>query len=67
MRTHASASIKLYAWEYAFIRRILHVRNDLELKMLRKIGIATAMNTTLWGGIPCTYYSSQRFPFLTVH
>ncbi|KAN0098013.1 P-loop containing nucleoside triphosphate hydrolase protein [Tylopilus felleus] len=45
-------SIKLYAWEYAFIRRILHVRNDLELKMLRKIGIATAMNTTLWGGIP---------------
>ncbi|KAI9460421.1 P-loop containing nucleoside triphosphate hydrolase protein [Boletus coccyginus] len=45
-------SIKLYAWEYAFIRRILHVRNDLELKMLRKIGITTAMNTTLWGGIP---------------
>ncbi|KAG8218162.1 P-loop containing nucleoside triphosphate hydrolase protein [Butyriboletus roseoflavus] len=45
-------SIKLYAWEYAFIRRVLYVRNDLELKMLRKIGIATAMNTTLWGGIP---------------
>ncbi|KAF8548045.1 P-loop containing nucleoside triphosphate hydrolase protein [Imleria badia] len=45
-------SIKLYAWEYAFIRRVLHVRNDLELRMLRKIGIATAMNTTLWGGIP---------------
>lgn len=45
-------SIKLYAWEYAFMRRILHVRNDLELKMLKKIGIATAMNNTLWGGIP---------------
>ncbi|KAH0839445.1 P-loop containing nucleoside triphosphate hydrolase protein [Lanmaoa asiatica] len=45
-------SIKLYAWEYAFIRRVLHVRNDLELRLLRKIGIATAMNTTLWGGIP---------------
>ncbi|KAF8844780.1 P-loop containing nucleoside triphosphate hydrolase protein [Paxillus ammoniavirescens] len=45
-------SIKLYAWEYAFIRRVLHVRNDLELKMLRKIGIVTALNTTLWGGIP---------------
>ncbi|KAG1888634.1 ABC transporter type 1, transmembrane domain-containing protein [Suillus subluteus] len=45
-------SIKLYAWEYAFIRRILHVRNDLELKMLKKIGIVTALNTTLWGGIP---------------
>ncbi|KAG6375249.1 ABC transporter type 1, transmembrane domain-containing protein [Boletus reticuloceps] len=45
-------SIKLYAWEYAFIRRVLHVRNDLELRMLRKIGIVMSMNTTLWGGIP---------------
>ncbi|OJA12951.1 hypothetical protein AZE42_07484 [Rhizopogon vesiculosus] len=45
-------SIKLYAWEYAFIRRVLHVRNDLELRMLKKIGIVTALNTTLWGGIP---------------
>ncbi|KAG2056246.1 multidrug resistance-associated ABC transporter [Suillus hirtellus] len=45
-------SIKLYAWEYAFIRRVLHVRNDLELKMLKKIGIVTALNATLWGGIP---------------
>ncbi|KIJ07132.1 hypothetical protein PAXINDRAFT_182550 [Paxillus involutus ATCC 200175] len=45
-------SIKVYAWEYAFIRRVLHVRNDLELKMLRKIGIVTALNTTLWSGIP---------------
>ena len=34
-------SIKLYAWENAFIRRILEVRNQQELKMLRKIGIAT--------------------------
>ncbi|KIJ59434.1 hypothetical protein HYDPIDRAFT_118534 [Hydnomerulius pinastri MD-312] len=45
-------SIKLYAWEYAFIRRVLHVRNDMELKLLKKIGIVTALNTTLWGGIP---------------
>jgi ATP-binding cassette subfamily C (CFTR/MRP) protein 1 len=36
-----SCSIKLYAWEYAFVRRVLHVRNDLELKMLKKIGIVT--------------------------
>ncbi|KAI6099033.1 hypothetical protein F5141DRAFT_1144217 [Pisolithus sp. B1] len=45
-------SIKLYAWEYAFMRRILHVRNDLELRMMRKIGIVSALNNTLWGGIP---------------
>lgn len=34
-----SCSIELY--EYAFIRHVLHVRNDLELKMLKKIGIVT--------------------------
>jgi ABC-type bacteriocin/lantibiotic exporter with double-glycine peptidase domain len=34
-------SVKLYAWEPAFLKRILGVRNDQELKMLRKIGIAT--------------------------
>ncbi|KAI0272641.1 hypothetical protein BC834DRAFT_840866 [Gloeopeniophorella convolvens] len=45
-------SIKLYAWENAFLRRVLFVRNEEELKMLRKIGIFTALNTTLWSGIP---------------
>ncbi|KAJ3500325.1 hypothetical protein NLJ89_g9851 [Agrocybe chaxingu] len=45
-------SIKLYAWEYSFIRKIMDVRNNQELKMLRKIGIVTAANTALWSGIP---------------
>ncbi|KAH9924719.1 metal resistance protein YCF1 [Fomitopsis serialis] len=45
-------SIKLYAWENAFIRWIMQVRNEQELKMLRKIGIVTSLNTSLWGGIP---------------
>ncbi|KAF8271622.1 metal resistance protein YCF1 [Lactarius quietus] len=45
-------SIKLYAWEHAFLRRILFVRNEQELKMLKKIGIFSAMNATLWSGIP---------------
>lgn len=34
-------SIKLYAWENAFIRKILFVRNEEEMKMLRKIGVVT--------------------------
>lgn len=38
-------SIKLYAWENAFIRKILFVRNEQELKMLRKIGIVTVCQT----------------------
>ncbi|CAA7267383.1 unnamed protein product [Cyclocybe aegerita] len=45
-------SIKLYAWEYSFIRKIMDVRNNQELKMLRKIGVVTAANTALWSGIP---------------
>ncbi|TCD67602.1 hypothetical protein EIP91_012232 [Steccherinum ochraceum] len=45
-------SIKLYAWENAFIRKILTVRNDKELAMLRKIGVATSLNGSLWTGIP---------------
>jgi ATP-binding cassette subfamily C (CFTR/MRP) protein 1 len=34
-------SIKLYAWEYSFIRRILEIRNNQELRTLKKIGILT--------------------------
>ncbi|KAF9473354.1 multidrug resistance-associated ABC transporter [Pholiota conissans] len=45
-------SIKLYAWEYSFIRKIAEVRNNQELKMLKKIGIVTSWNMALWSGIP---------------
>ncbi|EAU90288.2 metal resistance protein YCF1 [Coprinopsis cinerea okayama7 len=45
-------SIKLYAWENTFIRRVLETRNEHELKMLRKIGIVTSLNSLLWSGIP---------------
>ncbi|KAG6828729.1 hypothetical protein H0H92_006917 [Tricholoma furcatifolium] len=45
-------SIKLYAWEYSFVRRILETRNNHEMKVLRKVGIVTAVNTSLWTGIP---------------
>lgn len=34
-------SIKLYAWEFAFMRKILVARNEHELKNLRKIGLVT--------------------------
>ncbi|KIK60287.1 hypothetical protein GYMLUDRAFT_73760 [Collybiopsis luxurians FD-317 M1] len=45
-------SIKLYGWEFAFLRKILQVRNEQELVMLRKLGIVTSLNQMLWGGIP---------------
>ncbi|KAJ7248513.1 P-loop containing nucleoside triphosphate hydrolase protein [Mycena rebaudengoi] len=45
-------SIKLYAWEPAFVRKILAVRNDKELRVLRKIGLLQSANNTLWSGVP---------------
>jgi len=61
-------TIKLYAWENTFIRRISEVRNNQELKILRKIGFVAvnlsfsalqftywfsqAGNLALWSGIP---------------
>jgi len=44
-------SIKLYAWEHAFLRRVLFVRNEEELKMLRKIGICTVRICQLMGSL----------------
>ncbi|RKP10579.1 multi drug resistance-associated protein MRP [Thamnocephalis sphaerospora] len=35
--------IKLYAWERSFLKKIFHVRNDLELKTLQKYGVGNAM------------------------
>ncbi|KAJ7583390.1 ABC transporter type 1, transmembrane domain-containing protein [Mycena floridula] len=45
-------SIKLYAWEFAFVRKILQVRNEQEMKMLKKIGVTQSLNNMLWSGIP---------------
>ncbi|PVG00760.1 putative YCF1-vacuolar ABC transporter [Serendipita vermifera] len=45
-------SIKLYAWENFFIAKILQVRNEQELRLLRKIGIANSVGMMFWGTIP---------------
>lgn len=45
-------TIKLYAWEPAFIKKLLHVRNDRELKMLRKIGVLNAISNFTWSTAP---------------
>lgn len=40
-------SIKLYAWEKAFSQKVLEVRNDEELVMIRKIGIVNVSDASL--------------------
>ncbi|KAG8872786.1 hypothetical protein FRC20_009062 [Serendipita sp. 405] len=44
--------IKLYAWERFFIAKILQVRNEQELMLLRKIGVTNAIGMMFWGTIP---------------
>ncbi|KIV91179.1 hypothetical protein, variant [Exophiala mesophila] len=45
-------SIKLYAWGSAFTEKLSHVRNDLELNNLRKIGAAQSFATFTWSSTP---------------
>lgn len=45
-------SIKLYAWGSAFMTKLNYVRNDLELKTLRKIGATQAIANFTWSSTP---------------
>ncbi|TVY68636.1 Metal resistance protein [Lachnellula suecica] len=45
-------SIKLYAWGSAFMQKLNYVRNDQELKTLRKIGAAQAVANFTWSTTP---------------
>ncbi|KAI5868128.1 ABC transporter type 1, transmembrane domain-containing protein [Durotheca rogersii] len=45
-------SIKLYAWSAAFMNKLNYVRNDLELKNLRKIGAGQAFANFTWSTTP---------------
>ncbi|KAI8342382.1 multi drug resistance-associated protein MRP [Chlamydoabsidia padenii] len=44
--------IKLYAWESPFFDKINFIRNDLELVMLKKIGVLSAVQNFTWTSIP---------------
>lgn len=45
-------SIKLYAWEKAFSEKVLDVRNNEELKLIRKIGITNSLSQFFWASTP---------------
>ncbi|BFZ59390.1 ATP-binding cassette glutathione S-conjugate transporter ycf1 [Saitoella coloradoensis] len=45
-------SIKLYAWEPAFMQKLREVRNDRELKNLKKIGVINACSNFTWACAP---------------
>lgn len=45
-------SIKLYGWEGAFAEKVFDARNNLELRMLRKIGIVQSISNFFWQAVP---------------
>ncbi|RKF62208.1 Metal resistance protein YCF1 [Erysiphe neolycopersici] len=45
-------SIKLYAWGNAFMQKLHYIRNDQELKTLRKIGAASSVANFTWSTTP---------------
>lgn len=45
-------SLKLYGWENAFVSKLSHIRNDLELVTLKNIGTYTAASVFLWQTAP---------------
>lgn len=45
-------SIKLYGWEKAFSEKVLDVRNNRELDMIRRIGILNAFSFFFWSSTP---------------
>ena len=49
---NAIKSIKLYAWEEPMMARLNHVRNDMELKNFRKIGIVSNLIYFAWNCVP---------------
>ncbi|KAL2164206.1 hypothetical protein VTH06DRAFT_3422 [Thermothelomyces fergusii] len=53
-------SIKLYAWGTAFMNKLNYIRNDQELKNLRRIGAGQAVANFTWSSTPflvscCTF------------
>ncbi|KAF2715200.1 multidrug resistance-associated protein 1 [Pleomassaria siparia CBS 279.74] len=66
-------SIKLYAWTTAFINKLNYIRNDQELKTLRKIGATQAFSNFTWSTTPflvsCstfgTFVLTQHTPLTT--
>lgn len=60
-------SIKLYAWNTAFMNKLNHVRNDLELNTLRKIGATQSVANFTWSSTPFLVSCSTFAVFVLVN
>lgn len=60
-------SIKLYAWGAAFMNKLNYIRNDQELKNLRKIGAGQAIANFTWTTTPFLVSCSTFAVFVLTH
>lgn len=60
-------SIKLYAWNTAFMNKLSHIRNDLELNTLRKIGATSSVANFTWSSTPFLVSCSTFSVFVLVN
>ncbi|SMN22850.1 similar to Saccharomyces cerevisiae YLL015W BPT1 ABC type transmembrane transporter of MRP/CFTR family [Maudiozyma saulgeensis] len=60
-------SIKFYAWEKPMLEKLNHVRNDQELKNLKKIGIASSLIYFAWNCVPLMVTCSSFLIFSYVN
>ncbi|GJN87677.1 hypothetical protein Rhopal_000632-T1 [Rhodotorula paludigena] len=59
-------SIKLYAWEDSFAQRLFDVRNNKELRMLKRMGYLSASSNFLWSFTPFAVAFSTFALFSTI-
>ncbi|KAK3375086.1 ABC transporter type 1, transmembrane domain-containing protein [Podospora didyma] len=60
-------SIKLYAWGAAFMNKLNFIRNDQELKNLRRIGAGQAVANFTWSTTPFLVSCSTFAVFVLTH
>lgn len=48
----AMKSLKLYSWEMPLLKRLLYVRNEQELRNMRKLRFINSVYTTIWTTVP---------------
>ena len=60
-------SIKLYAWGSAFMNKLNFIRNDQELKTLRRIGASQAFANFTWSSTPFLVSCSTFAVFVLVN
>lgn len=58
--------IKLYAWEEPMLKRLFHIRNDLELMNLKKIGIMSNFISFAWNAVPLAITCATFFTFAVI-